>query len=104
MPGTDRKDSIALINCEIYPCAASAAARALFARGGVISALGGDKEILSMCDAKTTVLDMKGRFVFPGFTDTHNHLLATGRYLETLQLKGVLSIEEMVAKGREFLE
>lgn len=104
MAETVRKDSIALINGVVYPTAASAAQRAIFARGGVVAALGGDREILSMCDSDTTVLDMKGKFIFPGFTDTHNHLLATGRYLETLQLKGVLSVEEMIGSGRKFLE
>lgn len=99
-----RNDSIALINGVVYPMAAPGRSRALFARGGIIKALGSDKEILSMCDARTTVLDMKGKFVFPGFTDTHNHLLATGRNLETPNLKNFSSIAVMVSHGREFLE
>lgn len=99
-----RNDSIALINGTVYPMAAPGRAQALFAAGGVVKALGTDKEILSMCGAKTTVLDMKGKFVFPGFTDTHNHLLATGRNLETPNLKGISSIAEMVTMGRQFLE
>lgn len=100
----ERNDSIALINGVIYTMTSPGRVRALFARGGVIRALGGDKEILSMCDAKTVVLDMKGKAVFPGFTDTHNHLLATGRYLETPSLGGIRSISEMITKGRVFLE
>lgn len=100
----ERNDSIALINAVIYTMASPGRVQALFARGGVIRALGRDKEILSMCDAKTVVLDMKGKAVFPGFTDTHNHLLATGRHLETPSLGGIRSISEMIAKGRVFLE
>ncbi|MCE5202293.1 MAG: amidohydrolase [Synergistaceae bacterium] len=99
----ERKDSIALINGIIYPMASHGRSNAMFAKGGIIKALGSDSEILSMCDSRTTVLDMKGKFLMPGFTDTHNHLLATGRSLETLNLRGVTSIEEIVNKGREFL-
>jgi len=99
----ERKDSIALINGVIYPMAPGGRSSALFAKGGVIRAIGDDQEILSMCDGKTTVLDMKGKFIMPGFTDTHNHLLATGRSLETLNLRGVSSIEEMIRRGRDSL-
>lgn len=99
-----RNDSIALINGVIYTMASPGRVQALFARGGIIRALGCDKDILSLCDIKTTVLDMKGGSVFPGLTDTHNHLLATGRYLETPSLNGIRSISEMAAKGRLFLE
>lgn len=104
MADETRNDSIALINGVIYPMAPPGRAQAIFAEGGVIRAMGSDGEILSLCGAKTTVLDMKGRFVFPGFTDTHNHLLARGRTLETLNLKGMLSIAEMIKKGRDFLQ
>lgn len=103
MSGQIRNDSIALINGVIYAMAKPGRAKALFARGGVIKAIGDDREILSMCDTRTVVLDMKGKFIFSGFTDTHNHLLATGRHLETLNLGGVRSINEMITKGREFL-
>ncbi len=78
-------------------------AQAVFARGGVIEALGTDKEILALCDTKTVVLDMKGRYILPGITDTHNHLLSAGRSLETLDLSDARSIDEMIGKGRHFL-
>ncbi|MEG1799650.1 MAG: amidohydrolase family protein, partial [Synergistaceae bacterium] len=104
MTAEPRNDSIALINGDIYPMAAPGRADALFARGGIIKAMGTDKEILSMCDAKTTVLDMKGRALLPGFTDTHNHLLATGRSIETLNLRESVSIEDIIIKGRKYLK
>ncbi len=103
MSDGNRKDSIALINAVIYPMAPPGRAQALYARGGVIEAVGRDSEILGLCDSKTVVLDMKGKYVLPGFTDTHNHLLAAGRSLETLDLSGARSIDEMIGRGRHFL-
>lgn len=98
-----RNDSIALINSVLYPMASPGRTNAIFARGGIIEAIGPDKDILAMCDHRTTVLDMKGKFTMPGFTDTHNHLLSTGRALETLNLRSVVSIADMVRKGRKYL-
>ncbi len=98
-----RTDSIALINGVIYPMAYPGRAQALFARGGIIKKLGSDKEILALCDTKTVVLDMKGRYILPGLTDTHNHLLAAGRSIETLDLSDARSIDEIIGKGRHFL-
>ena len=98
-----RTDYIALINSVIDPMAYPGRAQAIFARGGVIETLGTDKEILAKCDTRTVVLDMKGRYILPGFTDTHNHLLAAGRSIETLDLGDARSIDEMIGKGRHFL-
>lgn len=103
MGDVQRNDSIALINGVIYPMSSPGRAKALFAKNGIIEAIGSDKDILSLCDSKTTVLDIKGKFLMPGMTDTHNHLLATGRSLETLNLSGASSIEEMIDKSRRFL-
>lgn len=98
-----RRDSLALINGVIYPMAYPGRAQAVFSRGGVVEALGTDKEILARCDTKTVVLDMKGRYVLPGFTDTHIHLIAAGRSLETLDLSGARSIDELVSSAKKFL-
>lgn len=103
MGDVQRNDSIALINGVIYPMSSPGRARALFAKNGIIKAIGSDKDILSFCDSKTTVLDIKGKFLMPGMTDTHNHLLATGRSLETLNLSGTSSLEEIIDKSRQFL-
>ena len=104
MPEPIRTDSLALINGVIYPMACPGRVSALFSRGGVIKALGTDKEILPLCDAKTVVLDMKGRYVLPGFTDTHIHLIAAGRSLEALDLSGARSVDELVSLAKKYLE
>jgi predicted amidohydrolase YtcJ len=99
-----RNDSIALINGVIYPMARPGRSSALFASGGVIRVVGSDEEVLEQCDSKTVVLDMKGKYLLPGFTDTHTHLLATGRSLETLNLRDVRSIDSIIRKGKKFFD
>ncbi len=51
--------------------------------------------------AETEVLDLGGRFVMPGFTDAHVHLLWTGLAMQSVDLKGVASIEESVGRVAE---
>ncbi len=99
----ERTDSIALINGAVYPMTAPGRSSALYAKGGIVRAIGSDSEILSVCDSKTVVLDMKGKSLLPGFTDTHTHLLAAGRSSELINLKGSLSINQIIERGRKFI-
>lgn len=39
-------------------------------------------------------IDARGRLVLPGFTDAHAHLLSTGFAMRSVDLKGVLSVDE----------
>ena len=79
MSNVARSDSIAFINGEIFSMDSQEKKSALYARGGIIKSLGDDKDVLSLCDTKTVVLDMRGKFLMPGFTDTHIRLLEIGR-------------------------
>jgi predicted amidohydrolase YtcJ len=49
----------------------------------------------------TSVLDMRGQFVMPGFTDAHAHLLGTGMAMRSVDLKGVTSAEEAARRVAE---
>lgn len=46
--------------------------------------------------ARTDVIDLDGAALFPGFVDSHAHLLGIGLRELTLNLEGVSSIEELV--------
>ena len=56
--------------------------QAMAIRGDKIMALGTNDEMLRFAGPQTKKLDVKGRAVFPGFIDTHNHLHdgAVGRW------------------------
>jgi len=52
---------------------------AIAVRGEKIEAAGTDAEILALADESTTLIDLAGRTLMPGFVDAHTHLLNDAR-------------------------
>ncbi len=50
-------------------------AQAIAIRDGLILAVGSNAEILALQDANTTLVDLQGRTLLPGFIDGHSHIL-----------------------------
>jgi predicted amidohydrolase YtcJ len=63
--------------------------------GGRVLAVGTTVEIKQMAGPKTTVRDLKGTVVFPGFNDAHTHLGSAGQTKLNVDLTGVPSLEAM---------
>ena len=61
-------------------------AQALAITGGRIDAAGTDQDILTRKQAKTEVIDLQGRTVVPGFSDSHTHMWFGGLELHGLNL------------------
>ena len=61
--------------------------------------LGTDQEALTQ--NWDEIIDLEGRQVLPGFSDTHMHLLHYVLFQKNLALFGVDSIESIVRMGRE---
>lgn len=76
-------------------------AKALAVKGDRILAIGDEDEVLKRKGPKTTVVDLKGHFVMPGFNDAHMHLVEAGFKKLTVDLTGGRSIEEFRARIRE---
>lgn len=70
-------------------------------RNGRIEAVGTDKDILRLKGPTTTVMDLAGHFVMPGFNDAHLHLAAAGLQKLNLDLTGVKSLEEFQERLRQ---
>ena len=67
-------------------------------RGDRIAAIGGE-EILDGLDLKgADIVDAKGRFVVPGFIDTHVHFLSSSHGLSAVQLRDAATREEFVRR------
>lgn len=72
-------------------------AEAVAIRGEKIYAVGSNRELKKMAGPSTTVYDLKGSLVLPGFIDCHTHFLDGGFFLSRLNLKEASSREEFVA-------
>jgi predicted amidohydrolase YtcJ len=79
-------------------------AQALAVRGERILAVGGEAGILKLKGPATTVVDLKGHFVMPGFNDAHMHLTNAGFKKLTVDLTGTKSMEEFRERIRQRVE
>jgi predicted amidohydrolase YtcJ len=73
-------------------------ATALAVRGDVLTAVGSDRDIRPLAGTRTEVVDLKGRFVAPGFNDAHLHFLV----IETVDLAQVWSVGEIQRRIRDY--
>jgi predicted amidohydrolase YtcJ len=73
-------------------------------RGGKIVAIGNGLTIRGLAGPKTFVKDLAGRYVFPGFNDAHTHLGGAGQTKLNVDLTGVQSLAEMLAKVKRFAD
>jgi predicted amidohydrolase YtcJ len=67
-------------------------------RGTTILALGPSALLRMLVGKGTDVVDLKGRFVAPGFIDAHMHLLGGGLSLEELRLDEVETLPEVLKR------
>ncbi|NLL37487.1 MAG: amidohydrolase [Fretibacterium sp.] len=68
---------------------------------GSIEKIGANSDFPHSSDMQ--FIDLKGRAVFPGFTDSHLHFLTWARSQETLNLAGCPSIEALQEVLRDFV-
>jgi len=71
--------------------AARPRAQALAVRGPTLLAVGTNAEVRKTAEKLTEVVDLRGRFVVPGFNDAHLHFLA----VKGLELDGAETLEEV---------
>jgi predicted amidohydrolase YtcJ len=79
-------------------------AQALALRGDRVMAVGSEADILKLKGPATTVIDLKGHFVMPGFNDAHMHLTNAGFKRLTVDLTGTKSLEEFRERIRKRVE
>ena len=70
--------------------------------GDTIISIGNSQEVSEFIGEKTNVVDAKGKFVTPGFIDTHVHLLTGGFNLNSVQLRNAKTPEEFIKRIKEF--
>ena len=77
---------------------------ALAVQNGRIALAGPDEAALALADAHTKKIDLGGRCVLPGFTDSHIHILQAGMVCHRLDLRGVTSLQEIIDRGQEYVK
>lgn len=87
-------------NAVIYTVdAARPKAIALAVKDGKFLAVGND--VKAHIGPKTRRIDAKGATVIPGLTDSHVHMRGLGDLLDSIDLRGVSSIEDVARRVRE---
>jgi predicted amidohydrolase YtcJ len=80
------------------PPGAAARDHGVALRKGQVLAVGPSRELEGLRGPDTRVVALNGRFVGPGFVDAHVHLLVGGLALTRVDLRGVRSPEEFMAR------
>lgn len=71
-------------------------ATAIAVRGDRIAFVGSDADAQKFVGPKTRVIDLQGKTVLPGLTDSHHHLAGVGAREMTLNLEGINSLDEFL--------
>ena len=77
-------------------------AQGLAISGDTLLAVGSNEEILRLKGADTKLIDVDGRFIAPGFIDTHVHLVDGGFNLISVKLRDAKSPEEFVERIAQY--
>ena len=78
-------------------------AEAVAVKNGVIAYIGDNQEVLSLADAHTEKIDLKGKLALPGFSDSHLHLIYYANTKRKVELSQTRSIEEVISLCAEGL-
>lgn len=93
---SDTKADLILYNGTVYTVDAEfSKAEALAVVDGKIAAVGTNSEIKDRYDSEK-VIDLEGKFVYPGLIDAHCHFLGYGNSLLHADLTGTSSFEEII--------
>jgi predicted amidohydrolase YtcJ len=79
-------------------------AQAIAVKGNRIVFVGTNAQVKRFEGKGTRVVDLQGRTVVPGMTDSHNHLIGVGLREMTLNLEGTTSLEDFLAKVKARVE
>jgi predicted amidohydrolase YtcJ len=77
-------------------------AQAVAIRDGKFVAVGSNRDALRFRGSRTQVIDLRGRFVTPGFNDNHVHFASAAQFLE-FNIMAVASQEAFVARVKEVI-
>jgi predicted amidohydrolase YtcJ len=97
--GAQSSADLVLVNGRIYTVDNTRPfTSALAVRGGRVLFVGSDVEARALAKASTSVIDLHGATVLPGFVDAHAHLLGLGNMLRRVNVAGSTSYDEVIER------
>jgi len=91
--------TLVLYNGDLHTMdAATPRAQALAIAGNRVLATGSDQEMRALLASDAKSLDLQGRSVVPGFTDSHLHFMSYGLSLMLIDLAEVPTLEQALAR------
>ena len=97
-----KKVDLLVFNATIYTVDSSfSTAEAMAVTDGKIIALGKTTDLEKEYESKEK-LDAQGKFIYPGFIDAHAHFVGYGLSLQTVNLTGTNSWDEVIEKVKSF--
>jgi predicted amidohydrolase YtcJ len=101
--GEYRMITLILVNGAVYTMDGTIC-EAVAVSGDRIFKVGTTAEIKVLATTRTTVIDLKGKTVLPGFIDSHAHLVGYGASLHSLDLSSAGSVEDIIGECRRFID
>lgn len=97
-----QKADLLIYNATIYTVDSSfAIAEAMIISDGKIIETGKASDLETKYDPKEKI-DAAGKFIYPGFIDAHAHFVGYGNSLQTVNLVGTTSWEEVIERTKQF--
>lgn len=89
---------LVLLNGNIYTVSDSISiAEAVAIKDGIILLCGSDEEISNFIGDSTNIIDLEGKFVMPGFIESHAHFLGLGNSKQILDLREAKNWDEVIS-------
>jgi predicted amidohydrolase YtcJ len=99
---TDNSAELIFLNGNVHTVNAEQPhTEAIAVRGGRILLVGSNDEVKQRAGANTKTIDLHGRTVVPGFTDSHYHIFGVGERLITLNLDNATSREAFLNEVKQ---
>ena len=90
-----------VVNARVYTADdARPLVEAFAVRDGKVAFVGSSREARALAGDATQVVDLDGRTVIPGMVDAHAHYAGLAQTLSTVDLMGVPSYDELIARVR----
>jgi predicted amidohydrolase YtcJ len=100
----ERPADLIVINGAVYKGDGGGLSQAVAMRGNRIAAVGSNDEVSRLRGASTQVVDAHGGAIVPGFNDVHAHMLSGGLEMDTVNLQGAQTLQEIQSRIRSYAD